>query len=101
MPALLPEALLPFKVAALVVTARTVLDVRVPVDRTPLLVVTNVVVMARVALEVEKETVSVVTALVMSDVAITDPAEFVGVAVEVVNCTDVEGGGVSVLVVSA
>lgn len=95
-----PEELLPLNVVALVVTARIVLEVRVPVDMTPLLVVMNVVVTARVALEVEKETVSVATALVTSEVAVTDPCEFVGVAVEVVNSTEVEGGDVSVLVVS-
>jgi hypothetical protein len=99
-PELPPEELLPLNVVALVVTARTVLVVRVPVDATPLLVVVNIVTMARVALEVEKETVSVATALITSEVAVTDPSEFVGVAVEVVNTTDVEGGGVSVLVVS-
>lgn len=99
-PELPPEELLPLNVVALVVTARTVLVVRVPVDATPLLVMVNIVVMARVALEVEKETVSVATALVISEVAVTDPSEFVGVAVEVVNTNDIEGGGVSVLVVS-
>jgi hypothetical protein len=99
-PELPPEELLPLNVVALVVTANTVLVVRVPVDVTPSLVVTNVVVMARVALEVEKEMVSVAMALVISEVAVTDPAELVWEAVEVVNSTEVEGGDVSVLVES-
>jgi len=96
----LPELLLlPLKVAP-VVAASTVLLVRVPVLTTPLLVVTKVVVTARVMLEVENETVSVATGLVNLEVAVTDPAEFVGVAVEVVKTTAVVGTevGISVIV---
>jgi len=98
----LPELLLlPLKVAP-VVAASTVLLVRVPVLTTPLLVVTKVVVTARVMLEVENETVSVATGLVNLEVAVTDPAEFVGVAVEVVKTTAVVGTevGISVIVES-
>jgi len=96
----LPELLLlPLKVAP-VVAASTVLLVRVPVLTTPSLVVTKVVVTARVMLEVENETVSVATGLVNLEVAVTDPAEFVGVAVEVVKTTAVVGTevGISVIV---
>jgi len=96
----LPELLLlPLKVA-LVVAASTVLLVRVAMLTTPLLVLVKVVVTARVVLEVERETVSVAMALVNSEVAVTDPAEFVGVAVEVVKTTAVVGTevGTSVIV---
>jgi len=96
----LPELLLlPLKVA-LVVAASTILLVRVPVLTTPLLVVMKVVVTARVMLEVESDTVSVATGLVTLEVAVTDPAEFVGVAVEVVKTTAVVGTevGTSVIV---
>ena len=96
----LPELLLlPFKVA-LVEAAKTVLLVRVAVTRTPLLVVTSVVVKADVLLDVERETVSVATALVSRE-TVVDPAEFVVLAVEVVKTTDVlEGdeGAASVMV---
>jgi len=100
-PELPPLLLLPLK-TGLVLAASTVLLVRVAVVRTPLLVVINVVVKARVVLEVERETVCVATALVTSEVAVTDPWEFVGVAVEVVKMIAVVGAdvGTSVMVES-
>jgi len=100
-PELPPLLLLPLR-TGLVVAASTVLLVRVAVVRTPLLVVTKVVVTARVVLEVERDTVSVATALVISEVAVTDPWESVGVAVEVVKMIAVVGEdvGTSVIVES-
>jgi len=100
-PELPPLLLLPLN-TGLVLAASTVLLVRVAVVRTPLLVVINVVVKARVVLEVERETVCVATALVTSEVAVTDPWEFVGVAVEVVKMIAVVGAdvGTSVMVES-
>lgn len=70
----------------------TSLLVREIVTGTPLLVVTKIVVIAFVVLDVEKESVSVATALVISEVAITDPAEFVSLAVDVERTTVVESG---------
>lgn len=90
-PELLPP--LPFSRPAVVVAAAmTSLLVREIVTGTPLLVVTKIVVIAFVVLDVEKESVSVATALVISEVAITDPAEFVSLAVDVERTTVVESG---------
>jgi len=100
-PELPPLLLLPLRPATevLVEAAITVLLVRAIVVLTPLLVVTNVVVIAFVVLEVEREIVSVATALVTSEVAVTDPSEFVWLSVDVDKTTVVESevsGGVTV-----
>jgi len=76
----------------LVDAAKTVPLVRETVVATPLLVVTKVVVIALVLLDVEKEIVAVATALVTSDVAVTDPSEFVRLLVDVDETTVVESG---------